>query len=85
MFIHAAEVVGASILCGITPVTFILKSEYTIQQFPPFICFPSRSVGFYSICLPLCFIVGTGVILAIIMFWILHNVSIILMLFVHVE
>ena len=75
MAIHVAEVAGASILCGITPVMFISMSEYNIQQFPPFICFPSRSVSFYSICLPLCLIVGTGVILTIIMFWILHNVS----------
>ena len=85
MVIHVTEVAGASILCGITPVFFISTSEYTIQQFPPFICFPSRSVSFYSICLPLCLIVGTGVILAIIMFWILHNVSNILMSFLNLK
>lgn len=75
IIMHVTEVTGATILCGITPVAFISTSEYNFQRFPPFICFPTKSVSFYSICLPLCVIVGTGVILAIIMFWTLHKVS----------
>ena len=73
--LHITEVTGATIICGITPVIFILTSKYNFQKFPPFICFPTKSVGFYSMCLPLCLMVGTGVILAIIMFWMLHMVS----------
>ena len=78
--LHVTEVTGATILCGVTPVIFISTSQYTFQQFPPFICFPTRSVSFYSMCLPLCIMVGTGVILTIIMFWILHEVSNLLVL-----
>ena len=73
--LHITEVAGAIIICGIKPVIFKLTSEYNFQNFPPFICFPTKSVGFYSMCLPLCLMVGTGVILAIIMFWMLHMVS----------
>ena len=73
--IHTAEVTGAIVLCGIAPAVFISTSEYNFQQFPPFICFPTKSVGFYTMCLPLCLMVGSGVILAIIMFWMLHMVS----------
>ena len=75
---HTVEVTGATIVCGITPAVFISTSEYNFLQFPPFICFPTKSVAFYSMCLPLCLMVGTGVILAIIMFWMLHMVSFLL-------
>ena len=34
-----------------------------------------QKVSFYTICLPLCIIIGTAVILAIIMFWMLYRVS----------
>ena len=34
-----------------------------------------QKVSFYTMCLPLCIVIGIGVILAIIMFWMLYRVS----------
>ena len=69
------EVTGAFVLCGLVPIVFVSVSQYSFGQFPPVFCFPSREVDFYAVCLPLCVVVGTGVILAILMFWMLHKVN----------
>ena len=73
--LHVVEVVGALFLCSLAPMFNVILSKYQFGRFPPLTCVPSKEVGFYAICLPLCIILGTGVILAIIMFWILYKVS----------
>ena len=75
IILHAVEVTGAFILCGLAPIVYVSVSKYSFGRFPPLFCFPSKVVNFYTICLPLCVILGAGVILAITMFWILHKVS----------
>ena len=75
MVLHVTEVTGAFVLCGLAPIIFVSVSKYSFVQFPPIICLPSKEVNFYTMCLPLCVMIGTGVILAIIMFWTLHKVS----------
>ena len=73
--LHVIEVAGAIFLCSIAPTLFVIFSKYQFGRLPPLICNPSKEVSFYTICLPLCIIMGFGMILAIIMFWILHKVS----------
>ena len=75
IILHVTEVGGAFILCGLAPITFVSMSEYSIGRFPPLLCLPSKVVNFYTVCIPLCIILASGVILAIIMFWLLHKVS----------
>jgi len=75
IILHVTEVTGAFILCGLAPIIYVSVSEYSFGRFPPLICVPSKKVDFYTLCLPLCIMMGTGVILAIIMFWMLHKVS----------
>ena len=75
IILHVTEVTGAFVLCGLTPIVFVSVSQYSFRQFPPVFCSPSREVDFYTVCLPLCVVVGTGVILAILMFWMLHKVN----------
>ena len=75
IILHVTEVGGAFVLCGLAPIVFVSVSEYSAVQFPPIYCGASKPVIFYTICLPLCVILATGVILAIIMFWTLHKVS----------
>ena len=74
IILHTIEVIGALILCGVAPIAFISASEYSFARFPPLLCIPSKEVYFYTVCIPLCVIIGTGVILTIIIFWILHKV-----------
>ena len=75
LILHIVEVAGALFLCSLAPVLTVILSEYQITWFPPLFCYPSKEVRFYTMCLPLCIIVGTGTVLTIIMFWILHKVS----------
>ena len=74
--LHVIEAVGAFILCGLAPIAYISTSKYVFGRFPPLICVPSKDVYFYTVCLPMCIMIGTGVILTIIMFWMLHKVSV---------
>ena len=74
IILHAVEVIGALVLCGVAPVAYISTSDYLMLRYPALLCLPSKEVNFYTLCMPLCVIVGTGVILAAIMFWILHKV-----------
>ena len=73
--LHAIEGIGAFLVCGLAPITFVSVSEYSFGQFPPLLCVPSKEVSFYTICIPLCIMVAAGINLEIIMFWILHKVS----------
>ena len=73
--VHVVEAVGAFILCGLPPVAYISASKYSFGRFPPLICVPSKDVYFYTVCVPMCILIGTGVILTVIMFWMLHKVS----------
>ena len=75
IILHIAEISGAFISCGVAPITYVSLSEYSFGRFPPLFCFPARAVTFYTICLPLCAMLAIGIILAIIMFWMLHKVS----------
>ena len=75
IILHVTEVIGAFILCGLVPIIFVSVSEYSFEQFPLLFCFPSREVNVYIVCLPLCIMLGSGVILAIHMFWNLHKFS----------
>ena len=75
IILHIVEVAGALFLCSLAPVLTVILSEYQITRFPPLFCNPSKEIRFYTMCLPLCIIVATGMVLAIIMFWILHKVS----------
>ena len=75
LILHVVEVAGALFLCSLAPTVFVILSKYQFGRFPPLICNPSKEVSFYTICLPLCIIMGIGMILAIIMFCILHKVS----------
>ena len=75
IILHVMEVVGSLCLCSIAPIAFVTVSNYNFGRFPPLLCVPSKEVTFYTICLPLCFMMATGTILAIIMFWMLHKVS----------
>ena len=76
IIIHIVEVAGALFLATLAPTLNVIFSKYRFGRFPPVICFPSREVSFYTACLPLCIILAIGTILAVIMFWILHKVSI---------
>ena len=75
IILHVIEVTGAFILCGLAPIIYVSVSEYSFGRFPPLICLPSRVVSFYTVCIPMCVLLTSGVILAIIMFWLLHKVS----------
>ena len=75
IILHITEVPGAIILCCLAPVVYISVSEYSVGRFPLLLCIPSKEVNFYTVCIPLCVMIGSGVILAIIMFWMLHRVS----------
>ena len=75
IILHVTEVIGAFILCGLAPIVYVSVSKYYFTRLPPLLCVPSKEVYFYTVCLPLCVTFGAGVILAIIMFWILHKVS----------
>ena len=75
LILHIVEVAGALFFCSLAPVLTVILSEYQITRFPPLFCNPSKEIRFYTMCLPLCIIVGTGVVLTIIMFRILHKVS----------
>jgi len=69
------EVAGAIFFSIIAPVVFVLVSEYNIGRFPPVLCFPSSKVYFYTACVPLCIVMAAGVVLTVVMFWILREVS----------
>ncbi|XP_065890388.1 uncharacterized protein [Dysidea avara] len=73
VLLHVTEITGAIILSGLAPVVFLSVSEYKFGRFPPVLCFPSRAVGFYTICVPLCIMIGCGMILTITTFWTLHR------------
>ena len=73
--LHVVEVAGGIFLCTLAPMFNVIFWKYQFGRFPPLICVPSKEVSFYTICLPLCIVIETGVILAIIMFWILYKVS----------
>lgn len=75
IILHVTEVAGAFFLCGLAPVIFAAVSEYNFGRFLPVLCFPSRAVTFYTVCLPVCVTLGFGAILAIVTFWLLHKVS----------
>ena len=75
IILHVTEVGGAFILCSLAPIIYVSVSEYSFGRFPPLLCFPSRVVSFYTVCVPLCVMLASGLILAIIMFWLLHKVS----------
>ena len=75
ILLHVTEAIGAFILCGLAPIAYVSVSKYSFTRLPPLLCVPSKIVYFYTVCLPLCITFGAGVILAIIMFWILHKVS----------
>ena len=74
--LHVVEAVGAFILCGLPPIAYISTSKYSFGRFPPLLCVPSKDVFFYTVLVPMCIMMGTGVILTIIMFSMLHKVSI---------
>jgi len=76
IILHVTEVIGASFITILAPVVFVSVSEYNIGRFPPVLCLPSREVGFYTMCVPLCAVIGAGVILTVIIFWRLHQVII---------
>jgi len=75
IILHVTEVAGAIIVSIIAPIVFVLVSEYNIPRFPPVLCVPSSKVYFYTACVPLCIIMAVGVILAVVTFWILREVS----------
>lgn len=75
IILHVVEVAVTLFLCSLAPTLFVVLSEYKFGRFPPLLCSPSKEVSFYTICLPLCMIMGIGMNLTIIMFWILHKVS----------
>ena len=75
IILHVVEVSGALFLSTLAPILNIIFLKYQFGRFPPLICVPSKEVSFYTICLPLCVIMGIGMILTIIMFWMLHKVS----------
>ena len=73
--LHVTEAVGAVVLCGLAPIAHISMLSYSSGRFPTLLCTLSKEFGFYTVCIPMCVMVATGVILTIIMFWILHKVS----------
>ena len=75
LILHLTETVGAIILCSLPSIVYVSVSEYSFGRFPPMLCVPSGVVTFYTMCLPLCVLLGSGVILTVIMFWKLHKVS----------
>ena len=75
--LHVMEVSGAVFISILAPVIYLAVSKYTVIRFPPVLCFPSRKVIFYTVCLPLCVILGSGSILFIIIFWTLVKVSLV--------
>ena len=75
IILHAVEAAGVLFICSLAPSYCIAFSRYEIARFPPMFCSPSKEISFYTICLPLCLVMAIGVILAVVMFWILHKVS----------
>ena len=75
IILQVVEVAGALFVCSLAPILYVILSKYQFGRFPPLFCTPSKEVSFYTLCLPLCMILATGSILAVIMFWILHKVS----------
>ena len=75
VILHVTEAIGAFILCGLAPIIYVSISEYAFSRLPPVLCYPSKAVTFYTMCLPMCVMFGSGVILTVIMFWMLHKVS----------
>ena len=80
LILHVTEAIGAIILCILPSMVYVSVSEYTFGRFPPLFCIPSQAVTFYTICLPMCVLLGSGVILMVIMFWMLHKVNSLLVL-----
>jgi len=75
ILLHVTEITGAITLSGLAPVIYLSVSEYKFGRFPPVLCFPSKAVGFFTICVPLCITIASGMILALTTFWTLHKVS----------
>jgi len=75
ILLHVTEITGATVLSGLAPIINLSVSEYKFSRFPPVICSSSKKVGFYTFTVPLCITVASGMILALITFWILHKVS----------
>jgi len=75
IFLHVVEVSGAVFISILAPLICLVLSEYRPNRFPPVMCTPSKTVYFYTTCLPLCAIEGSGSILLIILFWTLIKVS----------
>jgi len=78
--LHVVEVSGAVFISILAPVMYLAVSEYRPIRFPPVLCIPSKTAYFYTVCLPLCTIVGSGSVLLIIMFWTLIKVSLLLVI-----
>ena len=75
IIVHVTEVGGAIFVSVLSPMIFVLTSEYNVFRFPPVLCVPSSKVYFYTVCLPMCIIIALGVILDVVMLWILREVS----------
>jgi len=75
IILHVTEVGGAIFVSVLSPMIFVLTSEYNVFRFPPVLCVPSSKVYFYTVCLPMCIIIALGVILDVVMLWILREVS----------
>ena len=75
VILHVVEISGAAFTSILAPVIYLAVSEYRPNRFPPTLCVPSKAVYFYTICLPLCAIIGSGSILLVILFWTLIKVS----------
>jgi hypothetical protein len=65
--IHAIFIFAAFLLCTIGPVVILSTIGYVPIRFPPSVCYPSSmDAVFYSLALPDCIILCTGVIMMII-------------------
>ena len=80
--LHVVELFGAILFSILAPVIYSAKSEYVVTRFPPIFCVSSRTVLYYTLCIPLCLICGAGSILLIIVLWTLVKVSVLFVLWV---
>ena len=53
----------------------VQEYNYKLNRFPPFVCSSNASMGFYSIIFIIDVLVGIGVYLLFVVFWIIHRVN----------
>ena len=72
---HITEVIAINLLTAITPIYTVVDSKYYPYGFPPVLCVPNATLTFYSLVLPLIFMLWIGTSIILLMLWRLQMVS----------